>query len=593
MSHNKIQLYTSRLMALLLCLSLVFACAPSVSANDRSGSCGSNLSWTLSAGTLTITGSGDMTEFNGSSWAPWYPYRHEILRLELPAGLTSIGKLAFYECRNLTAVVIPNSVTKIGDYAFAWCENLRILTIGSGVRSIGEAAFSDCYKIASLELPAGLNSIGTKGFYRCESITTVTVPGSVTSMGVSVFAYCKNLVTANINASIKTVPEYTFYGCERLTTVKLPDTTQNVSSYSFRGCDQLDTVYYAGTNLDVSEIHTSIGEGLPEFSSSGTVTGTVPSTTPVTSGTVWQDENGNYNEDQVTVTTGQNSSVSSKVEDTYQPDGTKVDSSAEINVNINNQQGWNEVQDTVKQELDKVTEKTENVTVNVYVKETDEIDSGFMDTMAEKNVTVTVTTENGSSWVVDGSQWNAGTLSGTYNLTHTVSAASESLAAELGAVNCFSLTFSNSAEVNSEVLIHLGSAWAMQEATLLQRGKNGFTKVQTTVVDRDGYAHFYLASVNADTEYAIAMNLPRQTDDPAPIVPAVMQTGDSNVVNYNPVQYQITGRSSSWGMGLGQVMGILAVVMVSVVIVVGGVMFAWNKRRLRNGYVPDWDDDDE
>ena len=43
-----------------------------------------------------------------------------------------------------------------------------------------------------------------------------------------------------------------------------------------------------------------------------------------------------------------------------------------------------------------------------------------------------------------------------------------------------------------------------------------------------------------------------------------------------PVRYEITGRTSSWGMNLGQVMSILAVVMVSVIVVVGAVMFFWN-----------------
>ncbi len=38
--------------------------------------------------------------------------------------VTSIGKHAFYECTNLTSIVIPNSVTSIGDYAFLYCESL-------------------------------------------------------------------------------------------------------------------------------------------------------------------------------------------------------------------------------------------------------------------------------------------------------------------------------------------------------------------------------------------------------------------------------------------------------------------------------------
>jgi len=46
-------------------------------------------------------------------------------------------------------------------------------------------------------------------------------------------------------------------------------------------------------------------------------------------------------------------------------------------------------------------------------------------------------------------------------------------------------------------------------------------------------------------------------------------------------------------MGLGKVMAILAVVMVSAIVVVGAVMFFWNKQRLKAGYVPQWDDEEE
>ena len=73
---------------------LVFAGAPTVYADGESGICGDNLTWSLSAGTLTISGSGDMYDFPESSMAPWYHLREEITRLELPSGLTKIGALA-------------------------------------------------------------------------------------------------------------------------------------------------------------------------------------------------------------------------------------------------------------------------------------------------------------------------------------------------------------------------------------------------------------------------------------------------------------------------------------------------------------------
>ena len=47
-----------------------------------------------------------------------------ITEYNIPDSVTTIGELAFYECRSLTSVTIPDSVTTIGDYAFSDCTSL-------------------------------------------------------------------------------------------------------------------------------------------------------------------------------------------------------------------------------------------------------------------------------------------------------------------------------------------------------------------------------------------------------------------------------------------------------------------------------------
>ena len=110
-------------MAVLLCAVLLLSAAPAAFADGESGSLGSNLQWSFSDGTLTITGSGDMADIAETERAPWYELRNEIYRVILPEGLTSIGNLAFYECEKLQTVVIPDSVTRIGNFAFAYCKS--------------------------------------------------------------------------------------------------------------------------------------------------------------------------------------------------------------------------------------------------------------------------------------------------------------------------------------------------------------------------------------------------------------------------------------------------------------------------------------
>lgn len=95
-----------------------------------------------------------------------------INRLEMPDGVTEIGKGAFEGCG--TYVSIPSSVKKIGDYAFFRSyRELRhgpMLTgkykvvIPEGVETIGKRAFGEDYYISSITLPSTVREISQDAF---------------------------------------------------------------------------------------------------------------------------------------------------------------------------------------------------------------------------------------------------------------------------------------------------------------------------------------------------------------------------------------------------------------------------------------------
>lgn len=61
-----------------LCMLLSFNCISYATEEVASGTCGENLTWTLDTdGTLTISGEGEMTDWNYLSNAPWYIYREK------------------------------------------------------------------------------------------------------------------------------------------------------------------------------------------------------------------------------------------------------------------------------------------------------------------------------------------------------------------------------------------------------------------------------------------------------------------------------------------------------------------------------------
>ena len=99
--------FTKYLSGLLICVLMLGLLTSAAFGAEQSNSCGQNLSWSLTEGQLTISGTGAMTDFTESTMAPWYEQRTQIRSLSLPDGLTSVGTLAFYGCENLTVVDLP------------------------------------------------------------------------------------------------------------------------------------------------------------------------------------------------------------------------------------------------------------------------------------------------------------------------------------------------------------------------------------------------------------------------------------------------------------------------------------------------------
>lgn len=93
-----------------------------------SGTCGENVSWSLDAGTLTISGTGEMGFYNVNG-IPWYAYRDQIRAVVICSGVTTITYGAFRECTGITSLTIPDSMNSIEIHAFEGCTGLTSVTI--------------------------------------------------------------------------------------------------------------------------------------------------------------------------------------------------------------------------------------------------------------------------------------------------------------------------------------------------------------------------------------------------------------------------------------------------------------------------------
>ena len=237
-------------IAVLACMILVLLalfCLGNTEADAAtySGSCGTNVTWSLDTdtGVLNITGSGAMKNYSYSSSAPWSSYKSSIKTVKIGDSVTTIGSYAFYGCSSLTGVTIGDNVTSIGSYAFSDCTSLKSVTIGDSVTYIGSDAFSDCSSLTSVTIGDSVTSIGPYAFYGCSSLTGVTIGDSVTSIGYDAFRGCFSLTSVTIGDSVTSIGSYAFYNCDSLTSVTIPDSVTSIGDETFRNCPSLTSVY--------------------------------------------------------------------------------------------------------------------------------------------------------------------------------------------------------------------------------------------------------------------------------------------------------------------------------------------------------------
>ncbi|MBE6686090.1 MAG: hypothetical protein E7591_02550 [Ruminococcaceae bacterium] len=282
-----------RVVSSVLVIIMLISCLSAssfVSHAEKSGKCGENVSWTLSGGTLTISGTGAMEDYgwSGSESQPWYSSRSSISRIVIENGITHIGSYMAYSHKYLKTVYIPESVTSIGESAFwthevigtlhitdlsAWC-NIDFQDTSANPMFLGASLYLNSEKMVDIVIPDDVEKISSYAFKGCD-MNTVTIGKNVKSIGDRVFYSCDNLTAINVSeenpyyssidgvlfdtdrkALIKypvmktdteyTIPDfvreidpYAFFENSCIQKLTMPDSVTTVGEWSFRDMEQL------------------------------------------------------------------------------------------------------------------------------------------------------------------------------------------------------------------------------------------------------------------------------------------------------------------------------------------------------------------
>ncbi len=189
-----------------------------------SGYCGDNVKWSYSNGTLTISGTGKMSDYDTKD-APWSSdycednygeyyedyFENRVKKIVVESGVTYIGKDAFGDLDRVTSVTLPSTVTAIGAEAFEGMEYLTSITLPSKLKTIGYAAFEDC-GFTAITIPSTVTSIGKEAFAECNGLTTITFKGNAPTIGTNAFEDVRATVNYPANDSTWTTANMLNYG---------------------------------------------------------------------------------------------------------------------------------------------------------------------------------------------------------------------------------------------------------------------------------------------------------------------------------------------------------------------------------------------
>ena len=182
-----------------------------------------------------------------------------LTSIDIPDGVTSIATAAFRGCSGLTSIDIPDSVTSIGSYAFRECSSLTSIVIPSGVTSIGESAFNSCSGLTTVNIPSGVTSIGVEAFMYCSSLTSIDIPDSVTSIGNDAFDYCTSLTSCTIGSGVTSIGNLAFMYCSGLTSMVIPNSVTNIGNQAFWGCASLTSIISNATTAPTIQSNSFYG----------------------------------------------------------------------------------------------------------------------------------------------------------------------------------------------------------------------------------------------------------------------------------------------------------------------------------------------
>ncbi len=260
------------LTAFCICTALMAMLVLGASAQE--GKCGKKVTWTLEDGTLTISGTGAMYDYEPMSteivsplqkpnYSPWYAQRASVKKVVVNEGVTVIGEAAFHNCNKLELVQLPEGITELKKDAFSYCDNLKEILLPTTLSKIGEMCFA-ASGLTIIHIPANVSSMPGSAFYK-SNLKTITVDKKNKYYVVfedvlfdkkmqELICYPSRLMAKEymVPDGVTSIMPYAFSGIW-LETLKVPASVTTIEDSAFSYCARLKTFYFPKNVKSIGE----------------------------------------------------------------------------------------------------------------------------------------------------------------------------------------------------------------------------------------------------------------------------------------------------------------------------------------------------
>ena len=236
--------------------------------NDLEGAEGSDLAWSLTDGTLVISGSGAMKDYgySGRTEVPWYDQRASITKVVFEDSVTHIGSFAFYQHTALASFEMADSVVSFGSGAFQGCSALTTIPkLHANFQDFSTEVFVDT-QISAYEVDDANPYYTVKDgiLYSKDGTTLINCPpgkeavfnqswlNGVTTIAPYAFRTCRSLTgSLEIPAHITSIGRQAFQNCSGLTgDLTVPNTVIDLDGYyTFAGMSGMTGKLTLGSNF--------------------------------------------------------------------------------------------------------------------------------------------------------------------------------------------------------------------------------------------------------------------------------------------------------------------------------------------------------